>query len=108
MAANIVHPLKKPAPTDRRLPRVFAYDIKDDHQRARVAKVLEAVGDRIQYSVFRADLDDDGVLAVLVRIERRINLGTDRVHVFTLCSGCLGRTRTLGLDPPIVQEFDLE
>lgn len=31
---------------------VVAYDIPDDNRRARVAKALEAYGDRLQYSVF--------------------------------------------------------
>lgn len=31
---------------------VIAYDVTDDRRRTRLAKQLEAVGDRVQYSVF--------------------------------------------------------
>lgn len=58
-------PPPKPAPIRPRLRRVFAYDVVDDEQRARVAKVLEGVGERLQYSVFAAELDDEGVAVTL-------------------------------------------
>ena len=35
---------------------VVAYDIADDVRRARMARVLERFGDRVQYSVFVVDL----------------------------------------------------
>lgn len=99
-------PPKPTAHGDRPL-RVFAYDIADDKKRARVAKVLEAVGDRVQYSVFCAALDDAAMLHVLHRIEKRIDRASDRVHVYTLCAHCAGRVRTAGADLPVAPEFDL-
>lgn len=38
---------------------IAAYDISDDRQRVRVAKVLDRYGMRLQYSVFEVWLDPD-------------------------------------------------
>ena len=35
---------------------LIAYDIPDDGRRVRIAKALEAYGDRVQYSVFLIDI----------------------------------------------------
>jgi len=87
--------------------RVFAYDVVDDKRRKRVAKVLEAVGERIQYSVFHAELDPEQTRQVLARVERRIDRTTDRVRVYTLCATCAGMVQTAGLDTPVQAEFDI-
>jgi CRISPR-associated protein Cas2 len=36
---------------------LVTYDIADDRRRTRVAKTMEAHGDRVQYSVFMCQLD---------------------------------------------------
>jgi CRISPR-associated protein Cas2 len=81
--------------------------VADDKKRNRVAKVLEAVGDRVQYSVFRAELTNDEVQVVLTRLEKRIDRATDRVHVYTLCGNCTERIRTVGTDLPVQRPFDI-
>lgn len=87
--------------------RVFCYDIADAKKRNRIAKVLEAVGDRVQYSVFRAHLTDDEVQVVLARLERRMDRATDRIHVYTLCGACVPRIRTVGTDLPVERSCDI-
>lgn len=67
---------------------VIAYDISDDHRRARVAAVLQTHGDRIQRSVFLATIDNSQLAEVRQRIDEIINPGTDSVYVFRQCAAC--------------------
>jgi CRISPR-associated protein Cas2 len=97
----------KATASQERHKRVFAYDVVDDKKRNRVAKVLEGVGERLQYSVFVAHLDDEGVRVTLARLEKRIDRTTDRIHVFTLCACCADKTRTAGVDLPVAPGFDV-
>lgn len=47
---------------------LIAYDIADQKRLQQIAKVLEAFGDRIQYSVFLCDLS----LAERLQLEQRV------------------------------------
>ncbi len=67
---------------------VVAYDISDDGDRARVAAVLSAWGERIQKSVFACTLDADELAEVVKRIEEIVDTRTDTVHVFHQCATC--------------------
>jgi CRISPR-associated protein Cas2 len=68
---------------------IVAYDIADDRRRSRVARELEAIGDRLQESVFqiprRIGLCPDAVLA---RLRPLIDAAQDRIDVFTQCRHC--------------------
>lgn len=50
---------------------LLAYDVPDDKRRARLAKELQKYGDRVQYSVFVADLSP-AYVARLTRAARDI------------------------------------
>lgn len=67
---------------------VIAYDISDDHRRARVAAILQTYGDRIQRSVFLASIDDGTLAAARQQIDGIINPDTDSVYVFRQCAAC--------------------
>ena len=75
---------------------VICYDLTDDRRRQRLANTLLDYGERVQESVFVAHLDDELHRRMLERIERLIDEAVDRVHVFTLCGACEGKTRVLG------------
>lgn len=70
------------------LTHVIAYDISDDHRRARVAAVLQAYGDRVQRSVFVATVEDGMLREARDRISQIINPATDSVYVFRQCAAC--------------------
>jgi CRISPR-associated protein Cas2 len=70
------------------LTHVIAYDISDDHRRARVAAVLQAYGDRVQRSVFVCNLDARPLAEVRSRVSAIINPDTDSVYVFRQCAAC--------------------
>jgi CRISPR-associated protein Cas2 len=67
---------------------VIAYDISDDHRRARVAATLQAYGDRIQRSVFVCMLEAPALAEVRSRAAEIINPLTDSVYVFRQCAAC--------------------
>jgi CRISPR-associated protein Cas2 len=76
---------------------VVCYDVVDDHRRNRVADTLKDYGQRVQYSVFVADLDDALAHKMMEAVRREVNPEEDRVHVFLLCRSCCGKTETMGL-----------
>lgn len=55
---------------DRMRRTLIAYDVPDDRRRARLARVLEEYGDRIQYSVFVVDLLPSGLIEMKTRLRR--------------------------------------
>jgi CRISPR-associated protein Cas2 len=74
---------------------VVAYDIADDARRNRLAAVLEAHGERVQYSVFECRLDEGELQRLRDRV-RALIVTDDSVRWYPLCRPCLTRTITLG------------
>ena len=70
------------------LTHVIAYDISDDHRRARVAAILQTYGDRIQRSVFVCAIEPGLLAEARERISEIINPETDSVYVFRQCAAC--------------------
>ncbi|MCX7835936.1 MAG: CRISPR-associated endonuclease Cas2 [bacterium] len=88
---------------------IICYDICDDKRRNQVAKCLEGYGDRIQYSVFEARLDEKLYQKMLKDIAQIIETDLDSVHVFRLCANCmLERVAiglAIGLTPPGTERY---
>jgi CRISPR-associated protein Cas2 len=78
------------------LTHVIAYDISEDGRRARVAAILQAVGDRVQRSVFVCTLDAEALKELCDRVSQIINPHTDSLHVFRQCSTCWDAVRVYG------------
>jgi CRISPR-associated protein Cas2 len=77
---------------------IICYDIPHDRRRTRLARVLEAYGDRLQESVFEALLDPPRIQRMQGEIEAEIDPLEDRVTLLILCAGCRNRRIGLGLD----------
>lgn len=75
---------------------VIAYDIADDGRRTRLAHLLEAYGDRVQYSVFECDLDHGQLAHAIACVEEFVWPGADRVRVYRLCAACAGEIESIG------------
>lgn len=67
---------------------MISYDIPDNRRRTRLAKVLLDFGERVQYSVFEADLDKKLFDRLLQRVNNEINDQEDSVRIYPLCSTC--------------------
>lgn len=73
---------------------LVAYDIVDDKRRGRVAKALEKLGLRVQFSVFllrrKTPEDVRAALAPLIVPKE------DNVRIHVLCASCEGKVLLLG------------
>ena len=75
---------------------VVSYDVEQDRERSRVAKLLEGYGVRLQKSVFECRLSRSALRALEARIEG-LNLESGGVLIFRLDDTF--RTRQIGQTP---------
>jgi CRISPR-associated protein Cas2 len=75
---------------------IIAYDIGDNKRRVRLVKRLEGVADRVQLSVFEADLPTAHLQKLVEQMEAIIDPETDGVRIYRLCQDCASEIRTLG------------
>lgn len=82
---------------------LIAYDIASPKRLARVARYLESLGERVQYSVFEIYLSPTELELMFKRLEKFIDSKEDSLRVYGLCATCRSRVRTHGrgmLTPP--------
>jgi len=77
---------------------VIAYDIVDDRRRVRVADLLLAFGDRIQYSVFFVQCGEGSLVRLKTQLTKLADLSVDSLLICDLGVGepaleTLGRPR---------------
>lgn len=73
------------------------YDIKKDKVRSKIAKICERVGlNRVQYSVFLGNLEQNDKDALELQIEELINEEKDSVYIFPMSKDELKETVLLG------------
>ncbi len=75
---------------------VVVYDVVQDKRRSKVAKAMEALGERVQKSVFEVYLNAAELEKLLKRLKKLIDEREDSVRVYNLCAACKGKVRTLG------------
>ena len=75
---------------------VVAYDIVADKRRAKVARALEAIGDRVQGSVFEAYLTQVELDRLLKKLGKLLNAEEDSLRAYLLCGACRTKVRTVG------------
>ncbi len=74
----------------------ICYDIRDDHRRLKISKLLEDFGSRVQYSVFEANLDREQMARLKQRAASILDLDEDTLRIYPLCAGCVTRVEVLG------------
>lgn len=75
---------------------VAAYDIRHDARRSRIAAILQAVGDRVQKSVFVLDISTDELEILCSRAEGVMTLDEDSLYLFAQCEKCWTALRCIG------------
>lgn len=70
---------------------LVAYDIAHPKRLRRVAKVMEAVGERVQKSIFECGLTPDGLIALRSRLRRIIDPEEDHILIQPMCPSCRGK-----------------
>lgn len=72
---------------------VVTYDISDTKRRDKVVKTLEAVGDRVNLSVFECMLTDVQYRKLCERLAKLVQSHHDRINVYPICTECYARIR---------------
>ena len=75
---------------------LLTYDIADPKRLAKVARAMEAVGERVQDSVFEAYLNPPELARLLKKMEKVMNLKEDSLRVYLLCGACREKIKCLG------------
>lgn len=83
----------------RRIACVLAYDISDDASRRKLASFLLDYGDRMQYSLFEAELTEADIRKILARASELLG-PDDSFRIYALCADCARRIHTLGRTGP--------
>lgn len=79
---------------------LVVYDTPDDRRRRRMAKVLDAYGERVQYSVFEVLAEGAHLERMLARLARTLDEGEDRLRLYPLCERCVREVLTLAGEMP--------
>lgn len=91
---------------------LFCYDFPSnpggDRRRARVARRLENLGLRVQYSVFEIEMPPEKLPLVLSSLEEILMLEEDSLRIYPLCSTCNQKTIRFGPDAPCEHELLLQ
>lgn len=77
---------------------VVTYDIINDKRRKKLADLLGAYGDRVNYSVFEIELSEAKREKLLYEIELKklINKKYDSLRFYHLCENCIPKSFDVG------------
>ena len=75
---------------------VIAYDIADDRRRAKIAKLMESLGFRVQGSVFEGYLTDADVKRMVKKADKIMEAEEDSIRVYMICEACLKKMILIG------------
>jgi len=79
---------------------LISYDIEDNRQRTKVARILGSYGERVQFSVFECDLDAQELKDLLRALRTKITLkDTDSIRIYSLCEKDEKKTIFIGAKP---------
>ena len=75
---------------------LVSYDIPDDRRRVKIAKTLEDFGERVQYSVFECELEQEHLDRLRRRLAKIVEEEDDSVRFYFLCARCKSTIESLG------------
>lgn len=67
---------------------VLAYDIVEDKRRQKIAKLCEAVAERVQDSVFEGYFTPEELQKLDKKVKRIFKKEEDSLRIYRLCSAC--------------------
>lgn len=67
---------------------LICYDICDPKRLRRIAKELEMMGIRVQYSFFELSIPDEMLNELVSRLKRIMNFNEDKLYVYPICREC--------------------
>jgi CRISPR-associated protein Cas2 len=90
-------PYEKPTPGEGEMLTLVAYDISDNKRLARVAKICEDYGVRVQYSVFECRLEETEFEEFWLELLDRIDEREDRLVAYKIDARSAKQTLTAGM-----------
>lgn len=75
---------------------IVSYDIPSNKRRARVARILEGYGRRVQYSVFECEIGSEKCDQLVSRLNREIDPDEDDIRLYPMNRADLRRVKMLG------------
>jgi CRISPR-associated protein Cas2 len=73
----------------------ICYDISSNKRRTKAAKLLESLGQRMQKSVFLAELNHTQEQSARKKLGQMLSIG-DSLFFIPFCRSCLGEAKFLG------------
>ena len=89
-------PYEKGPPGETQMLSLVAYDIADHKRLARVARVCEDFGVRVQYSIFECRLEEPDFDDFWLQLLEIINEQEDRLVAYKIDARCAKETLTAG------------
>jgi len=89
-------PYERSAPGEKQMLSIVGYDITDHKRLARVARVCEDYGVRVQYSLFECRLDEDEFDDFWLKLLCEINEKEDRLVAYKIDAKSAKQTLTAG------------
>ena len=89
-------PYESSPPGEKQMLTLLAYDITEPKRLARVAKVCEDFGVRVQYSLFECRLEDPEFQRFWLRLIDEIDENEDRLVAYRIDAKCAKETLTAG------------
>ena len=89
-------PYEKGPPGETEMLTLVAYDISDHKRLAKVARVCEDFGVRVQYSIFECRLDEAEFTEFWLRLLGEIDEEEDRLVAYKIDARCAKETLTAG------------
>ncbi len=89
-------PYKRSPPGEKKMLTVIAYDVSDPRRLARVARLCEDYGMRVQYSVFECHFEPEQFDKFWGRLENELDSDEDRIVAYSLDAKCAKKIRTEG------------
>lgn len=80
---------------------VLAYDLSDDRRRAKIARLMESLGERVQGSVFEAWLTPPELNRLVAKAKKILHEREDSLRIYMLCAACRGKIRVEGQGKPL-------
>ena len=74
----------------------ISYDIGDDRRRIKVAKVLKDFGERVQLSVFEANIEETQLVRLREMVNEILDQEEDTVRIYPLCAACVSKVEIIG------------
>lgn len=77
---------------------LISYDIEKDRLRNKIAKELENMGKRVQYSVFECDISKKQYDELYGKLAKLLGTENGSIRFYSLCVNCEAKLSVLGTE----------